>query len=103
LRIIIKTEGSADPSDSFIIVSAEIKKDVRRFKTGKVAGIVKGKTAVDNRVRISAKKITGNIYEIVSDATIPRGEYAIIPYVKEAGIVAAAGNAPLKMYCFGID
>jgi len=103
LRIIIKNEGSTDPSESFILVSGEIKKDTRRFKTGKVAGMVRSNTTDDNRVKIHAKKVRDNVFEILSDAAIPPGEYALIPYIKEAGIVAAAGNAPLKMYCFGID
>jgi hypothetical protein len=102
-RIIIKTEGSSDPSESFIIVTAEAKKDTRRFITGTIGGTFKNKSGPENRIKISAKKIRDKVFEIAPVNEVPAGEYAIVPYIKEANMVAAAGNAPLKMYCFGID
>ncbi|HEV8511988.1 MAG TPA: hypothetical protein VGQ59_01860 [Cyclobacteriaceae bacterium] len=101
-RIIIKMEDNSDPAEGFAVFMAEIKKDRRRFVTGKMGSAFgSNKSNNEKRVQISAKKIREKVFEISFQQNLSPGEYAIIPSQKNMSM--SAGSQSMKMSCFGVD
>ena len=100
-KIIIKTEDNGDPTDAILVCVGETKKDSRRFKSFKMGTFGGTKGISDNRIKLTVKKLRDKIFEITIDQTLPAGEYAILPYSKDA--TAMAITAGVKVSCFGID
>ncbi|CAN5439028.1 hypothetical protein BH09BAC3_BH09BAC3_35990 [soil metagenome] len=101
-KIIVKSEDNSDPSEGFSVLMGEIKKDRRRFVTGKVAALVgSNKSNSEKRITISAKKIRDKVFEITFGQTLQSGEYAIIPNTKNISL--ATGSMAIKINCFGVD
>jgi hypothetical protein len=91
-KVIVKMEDGGDPSESFFISSAsDIKKDRRRFKSSKVGGVFNKSTDVKERIKFSAKKIRDRVYELIPEAPLIPGEFAIV------------NTLLMKVYCFGVD
>jgi hypothetical protein len=100
-KIIIKTEDNSDPTEAILVCVGEAKKDNRRFKSFKMGTFGGTKGISDNRIKIAVKKIRDKVFEITIDQVLPAGEYAILPYSKDA--TAMAMTAGVKVSCFGVD
>jgi hypothetical protein len=99
---IIKMEDSSDPSEVFTVLMAEIKKDRRRFVTGKMGTMFgDNKSNSQKKIMTSSKKIKEKVFEITFSEPLQPGEYAIIPDQKN--ITMAAGSQEIRISCFGID
>lgn len=80
----------------------EIKKERRRFVTGKMgAAFGSNKSTSEKKIVISARKIKDKVFEITFQQALQSGEYAIIPNQKN--VTMATGSQAIKMNCFGID
>jgi hypothetical protein len=100
--IIIKMEDNSDPSETFTIQMAQVKKDSRRFVTGKMGALIGGnKSNNQKKIITSVKRLKEKVFEITFNEPLQLGEYAIIPYQKNATM--AMGSQAIKINCFGID
>jgi len=100
--IIVKMEDNRDPSEVFTLLMGDIRKDRRRFVTGKI-GAFFGNSKSNNQkeITISAKKLRDKVFQITFEGSLQPGEYAIIPDQKH--ISMETGSQMIKISCFGVD
>ena len=94
-KMVIKTEGNADPAELFTVVKGNVTKDKRSFIQRKTD---RKNIAMDIRefqIKTTFKKIRDNVYEIIFDNALTPGEYALLP--------STESNLKIKISCFGID
>lgn len=101
LIIVVKMEDNSDPSDGFTVLLGDVKKNGRRFVTGKMGTFGGLKSNNANRISISSRKLREKLYEISFSQPLQPGEYAIISNQKSVSM-ANAGQS-VKMNCFGVD
>lgn len=100
-RIIIKMEDNSDPTEIFMLCTAEPKKASRRFKAMKMGALGQVKETSSNRTKMTAKKLRDKVFELTIGQPLEKGEYALIPNSSEAAQKAVTTGA--SIFCFGVD
>lgn len=98
-KLIIKVAEGIDPSESYTIVKAEVKKDKRSFLVSSYSMVGRAKDTKDTYIKAEFKRIKDGIYEITLPSDIEEGEYGFLGVASEGTLM---GNR-VKISCFGID
>lgn len=98
-KFIVKVDQGVDPTESFSVVKAVIKKGKRSFVAAGFGLGGKAKDVSKSRINVSYNKISDGMYEITLPETIEKGEYGFLPTSFDA---MKTGNS-LKVACFGVD
>ncbi|MBS1950996.1 MAG: hypothetical protein JST37_08335 [Bacteroidetes bacterium] len=100
-KIIYKNDDNSDPSESILVCIGEPRKGSRRFSSFRMSAFGSSKGVLDNRIKLTVKKIRDKIFEITIDQPLSPGEYAVLPYSK--GMSMTVITTGTKVNCFGVD
>ena len=100
-KIIYKNDDNSDPSESILVCIGEPRKGSRRFSSFRMSAFGSSKGVLDNRIKLTVKKIRDKIFEITIDQPLSPGEYAVLPYSK--GTTMTVVTTGTKVNCFGVD
>ena len=94
-------EGGADPAEIISLNKVDIKKDRRIINTGKKLG-GKSKNVSQSEVKLSFKKLSNGVFQIISESPLTSGEYIFLP-IQEANAVNILSPSKIKVSCFRIE
>lgn len=96
--IVALGDGMGDPTGWFTLYKATVKKGKRSGKFGdyKVFG---GSSTNKEVISYSVKKLGNQVYEIIPDTKLDKGEY----FFANKGSLSKYGNTAADVFAFGID
>lgn len=96
--IVAMADGTGDPTGWFTLYKATVKKGKRSGNFGDYK--VFGKPSSNKEViSYSVKKIGNQVYEIIPDTKLDKGEY----FFANKGSLSKYGNTAADVFAFGID
>lgn len=101
MKFFIKIEDNSDPSESFVLCPAVVKKSARKFKAVKLN--MMGKPVPESTAHLiyfKSKKVKDKIFELWTESPLPSGEYALLPSTNST---INANTSFVKINCFGVD
>jgi hypothetical protein len=91
-----------DPSQQFILMKFETKKDKREAISAEYGGIAKkGKTnSGENEIGLNFKKIREGVYGIVPEKALEKGQYA---FINRMSMQPKGMTMKMEVFAFGIE
>jgi hypothetical protein len=104
-RLFMRLESNQDPQESIVILKQDNAghRKYRKFYQGGAKAGGKSRDASKGQQSFTVEKVRDGLYEIILPASIPSGEYAILPAVIPNTGAFGTQASSIKVSCFAIE